>query len=170
MLIDSLSLLFFFTSFISWVEVILIAAAFAALTYSITPEPQSEWTVRIPPTLYFYLQWSWLGYLQLKDAFWPFFVLFNAVLFYIDYRIQEGTFTVASWVTMHVIMLMPLIYWTGAVWRCSKNCSSRYWVTVARWMTLAAHGDLGLRWVIYHYYPNIMFNCQQMVIHWGDCV
>jgi len=170
MLIDTLSLLFTFTSFISWYEILIIAVAFAVLTYSVTPKPPTDWEVRIPPTLYFYLQWSWLGYLRLKDAFWPFFVLFNGLLFYIDYRIAEGNFTVASWVTMHVIMGMPLIYWTGAVWRCSKNCSSRLWTVVARWMTLAAYGDLALRWVIYHYYPNIMFNCQQMVIHWGDCV
>ncbi|MGY6274556.1 hypothetical protein [Methylomonas sp. MgM2] len=170
MLIDSLSLLFAFTSFIGLFEVAIISLAVFILIYALTPEPLIEWSVRIPPTLYFYLQWSWLGYLKLKDAFWPFFILFNAVLFYIDYRVLEGTFTIASWVTMHIIMAMPLIYWTGAVWRCSKNCSSRLWTTVARWITVAAYGDLLLRWVIYHYYPNIMFNCQQMIIQWGDCV
>ncbi|MGR8930261.1 MAG: hypothetical protein ACU836_06430 [Gammaproteobacteria bacterium] len=170
MFVDTLSLLFAFTSYVSWYEVLLIAAAFAALIYSITPVPASDWQVRIPATLYYYLQWSWLGYLKLQDAFWPFFVLFNVMLFYIDYRIGEGTFTVASWVTMHGIMAMPLIYWTGAVWRCSKNCSNRILAAAARWFTVAAYGDLALRWVIYHYYPNIMFSCQQMVIHWGDCV
>jgi hypothetical protein len=170
MLIDSLSLLFAFTSYISWWETLLIGLAFAALIYSVTPEPQANWDERTPPTLYFYLQWSWLGYLKLKDAFWPFFILFNAILFYIDYRVQEGTFTVASWVTMHIIMAMPLIYWTGAVWRCSKNSSSRIWPAVARWMTLAAYCDYALRWLIYHSYPNILFSCQQMIIHWGDCV
>ncbi|QPK64415.1 hypothetical protein IVG45_05470 [Methylomonas sp. LL1] len=170
MLIDSLSLLFAFTSFISWYEALIVALAFAFLMYSITPEPLPEWEERTPATLYFYLQWSWLGYLKLKDAFWPFFILYNAILLYIDYRVEEGTFTVASWVTMHVIMLMPLIYWTGAIWRCSKNCSSRIWPSVARWLTVAAYADLALRWVIYQYYPNILFNCQQMIIHWGDCV
>lgn len=170
MLIDSLSLLFAFTSFITWYEALLVGLAFAILVYSITPAPLPEWEERSPPTLYFYLQWSWLGYLKLKDAFWPFAIFYNVILFYIDYRVQEGTFTVASWVTMHVIMAMPLIYWTGAVWRCSKNSSSRIWPSAARWMTLAAYCDLGLRWVIYQYYPNILFNCQQMIIHWGDCV
>lgn len=170
MLVDTLSLLFFFTSFISWFEALIIATACFLLIYTITPEPMPEWSVRVPPTLYLYLQWSWLGYIRLKDAFWPFFVLFNAVLFYIDYRIDEGTFTVASWVTMHVIMAMPLVYWTGAVWRCSKHCASRFWATAARWVNVMAYADFALRWVIYHHYPNILFNCQEMIIHWGDCV
>ena len=170
MLIQSLTLLFNFTSFISWYEALTVALAIAILTYSITPAVLDDWEERNPPTLYFYLQWSWLGYLKLKDAFWPFFILFNGILIYIDYRVGEGTFTVASWFTMHVIMAMPLIYWTGAVWRCSKNCPSRIWATVARSITLLAYCEYALRWVIYKYYPNILVSCEQMIIHWGDCV
>ena len=170
MLINSLSILFAFTPFINWFKALAVAIATAGFVYTVTPRSAGAWEERTPATLYFYLQWSWLGYLKLKDAFWPFFILFNGVLFYIDYRVQEGTFTVASWVTMHVIMAMPLIYWTGAVWRCSKNCSNRLWPVVARWLTVAAYLDLGLRWVIYQYYPNALFSCEQMIIHWGDCI
>lgn len=170
MFINSLSLLFAFTSFLGWVDLLLIAAATILAVYLLTPEPLIEWEERQPTSLYYYLQWSWLGYLRLKDAFWPFFLLFNAVLFYIDYRIEENTFTVASWVTMHVILLMPLIYWTGAVWRCSDNCSNKLWAVAARWLTVAAYGELVLRYVIYQYYPNILFSCQQMIIQWGDCI
>ncbi|OAI16185.1 hypothetical protein A1507_12300 [Methylomonas koyamae] len=169
MLIDSLSALFAFTSFIRWYEALLVAIGLGLLVFYLTPEPDAEWEEREPPSLYFYLQWSWLGYLKLKDAFYPFFILYNAVLFLIDYRVQEGEFTVASWVTMHIIMAMPLIYWTGAVWRCSDKTGSRRWAVLARLMTVAAFLDLLLRWVIYRYYPNIFFNCQQMTIHWGDC-
>ena len=170
MLINSLSLLFAFTSFISWWEALAVGLAIVGLVFSVTAEPAEQWEFRTPATLYYYLQWSWLGYLRLKDAFWPFFLLFNAVLFYIDYRIEENTFTVASWVTMHVILLMPLIYWTGAVWRCSDNCSNKLWAVAARWLTVAAYGELVLRYVIYQYYPNILFSCQQMIIQWGDCI
>ncbi|MDD2737957.1 MAG: hypothetical protein PHR94_03430 [Methylomonas lenta] len=170
MLIDSLSLLFAYTSFITWLEALMVGSALAVMIYAITPIPVLDWQERTPATLYFYLQWSWLGYLKLKDAFWPFFILFNGILFYIDYRVQDGSFTVASWITMHIIMAMPLIYWTGAVWRCSKNSTSRIWSTIARWMTVMAYCDYALRWVIYQYFPNIMFNCQQMIIQWGDCV
>lgn len=169
MLIDSLSLLFAFTSFIAWYEALLVALALGILVFSLTPSPAQEWEERTPATLYFYLQWSWLGYLRLKDAFWPFFLLYNAILFFIDYRIQEGNFTVASWATIHIILAMPLIYWTGAVWRCSDKGSSRIMAAAARLLTVAAYFDLLLRWVIYQYYPNILFNCQQMIIHWGDC-
>lgn len=170
MLIDSLSLLFAYTSFITWLEALMVGSALAVLIYAITPIPALDSQERTPATLYFYLQWSWLGYLKLKDAFWPFFILFNGILFYIDYRVQDGSFTVASWITMHIIMAMPLIYWTGAVWRCSKNSASRIWPTIARWMTVMAYCDYALRWVIYQYFPNILFNCQQMIIQWGDCV
>lgn len=170
MLIDSLSLLISFTSFINWLEALTFVAALAVLIYVITPMPRQDRQERTPATLYFYLQWSWLGYLKLKDAFWPFFILFNGVLFYIDYRVQTGSYTVASWVTMHIIMAMPLIYWTGAVWRCTKNSGSRIAAAVARWVTVMAYCDYALRWVIYQYYPNILFDCQQMIIQWGDCV
>jgi hypothetical protein len=108
--------------------------------------------------------------LRLKDAFWPFFIVLNGTLFYIDYLIDEGDFTVASWVTMHIIMAMPLIYWTGAVWRCSDKCLVKFWAVAARFMTVAAYFDFGLRWVIMEYYPQILFNCQQMITQWGDCV
>lgn len=170
MLFDSLSYLFAYTAFITWYQVLAIALLLIGIVFFITPEPPEYWEIYKPQSLYYYLQWSWLGYLKLKDAFWPFFLLFNATLFYIDYRIEEGTFTIASWVTMHIIMAMPLIYWTGAVWRCSKQCASKYWVVAARVLTVAAFFDYGLRWVIYHDYPNIMFNCQQLLNHWGDCV
>ncbi len=168
MLIDSLSLLLAFTSFIKVYEAVLVGLGLAGLTYIVTPG-FAESEQRQPATFYYYLQWSWLGYLKLKDAFWPFFIFFNGVLFYIDYRVQQGSYTVASWSTMHIIMAMPLIYWTGAVWRCSKNCSSRIWSALARFTTIAAYCDFALRWAIYHYYPNILFNCQQMLIQWGDC-
>lgn len=168
MLIDSLSLLFAFTSFINIYEVVLVFTALLVLTYVLTPT-YVEAEPREPVTLYLYLQWSWLGYLKLRDVFWPFFILMNAVLFYVDYRIQQGTYTVASWSTMHIIMAMPLVYWTGAVWRCSKHCRNKWWSTLARFMTVVAYADIALRWVIYHSYPNILFNCQQMMIQWGDC-
>jgi len=84
--------------------------------------------------------------------------------------IDEGDFTVASWVTMHIILAMPLIYWTGAVWRCSDKCRFKIWAVAARFMTVAAYFEFGLRWVIMEYYPQILFNCQQMITQWGDCV
>lgn len=169
MLINSLSLLFAFTDFINEWEAFGIILLLALLIDWISPQPAELYEFRNPQSLYYYLHASWLGHLRLKDAFWPFFILFNAVLVYIDYRIEEGSFTVASWVTVHIIMTMPLIYWTGAVWRCSDKCSSKRWASAARLLTVLAFLEFGLRWVILDQYPNILFNCQQMITQWGDC-
>jgi hypothetical protein len=170
MLITSLTLLFAYTTFISWYEVLIIVFSLLVLVYSITPRPAESYEYRQPFSLYYYLQWSWLGYLRLKDAFWPFLVLYNGILLYIDYRIDQGSFTAASWVTVHTMLALPLVYWIGATWRCADKCSARRWAVLARWITVLSLFDLVLRWVIYHYYPNIFFNCQQMILQWGDCV
>lgn len=170
MLINSLSLLFTFTSFINELEALGIALALWLMVSLVTGKTAEYWEFTEPKSLYYYLHSSWLGYLPLKDVFWPFFILLNATLLYIDYRIDEGSFTVASWVTVHIIFAMPLIYWTGAVWRCSDKCSARVWSIAARFLNVAAFVDFGLRWVIYEYYPQILFNCLQMINQWGDCV
>jgi len=170
MLITSLTLLLAFTTFISWYEVLIIVACLLVLVYSLTSQPAESYEYRQPFSLYYYMQWSWLGYLRLRDAFWPFFVFYNVILLYIDYRVDQGTFTAASWVTVHVMLALPLVYWIGATWRCSDKSASRRWSIVARWVTLLSLFDLVLRWVIYHDYPNILFNCQQMILQWGDCV
>jgi len=169
MLINSLSFLFSFTAFISEIEAALVAALIWLLIGMVTPQPLPHWEIGRPKNLYWFLQAGWLGHLPLKHAFWPFFVLLNAALFYNDYRAMQGTFTVASWTTVHVMLAMPLIYWTGAVWRCSDKSSARFWSCLARFLTVAAYLDFGLRWVIREYYPQILFNCQQMIIEWGDC-
>ena len=170
MLIDSLSLLFSYTAFINEFEAALLLGAICLLINMLTPQPLRQWQIRRSGSLYAYLQSAWLGQAPLKDAFWPFFVLFNAALFYNDYRAMAGTFTIASWTTVHIMLAIPLIYWTGAVWRCSDKCSGRIWSTLARFLTVAAYLDFGLRWVIREYYPQILFNCQQMIIEWGDCL
>lgn len=169
MLMTALTLLFAFTPIISWPEALLIALALLALAYLLTPELTESFEFRQAFNLYYYLQWTWLGYMRLVDAFWPFFVLYNLVTLYIDYRVDAGTFTAASWVAMHIILALPLLYWIVATWRCSDKCSWRWWAVLARWMTLLVLFDLLLRGIIYRYYPNILFNCQQMIMQWGDC-
>lgn len=170
MLINALTLLLAFTSFISWYEVLAMVVGLLLLAYLATPQPEESYEYRLPFNLYYFLQWSWLGYMRLQDAFWPFFILYNGVVLYIDYRVDAGTFTAASWATMHLIMALPIVYWIVATWRCSGKCSARIWAVLARWLTGLVLMDLALRWVIYHDYPNILFNCQQMIMQWGDCV
>jgi len=169
MLINTLSLLFAFTDYISELQALGLAVVLWLLVDWITPRPAEYWQWTEPKSVYYYLHASWLGNLPLKDAFWPFFVLFNAALVYSDYRIEEGSFTVASWVTVHIILTMPLVYWTGAVWRCSAQTPRKFWASSARTLTLLAWAEFWLRWVILEQYPNIFFNCQQMITQWGDC-
>lgn len=170
MLITTVNLLLTFTSFIAWHEVAAIVLGMMVLIYFLTPQPAESYEYRMPMNIYYFLQWTWLGYMRLQDAFWPFFILYNGILLYIDFRVDQGSFTAASWVTMHMIMGLPLLYWLVATWRCSDKCSARLWAVLARWCTGLALFDLALRWVIYRDYPNILFNCQQMIMQWGDCL
>lgn len=169
MLINTLSLLFAFTHYLTELQALGIVIAVGLIVDWFTPRPAEYWELSQSQSVYYYLHASWLGQLALKDAFWPFFILFNAVLVYIDYRIEEGSFTVASWVTVHIILAMPLVYWTGAVWRCSDQTTRKLWSSLSRLITLLAWAEFWLRWVILDQYPQIFFNCQQMITQWGDC-
>lgn len=169
MLFNTLSLLFSFTDYLNPLQALGFVIATGLLIDWLTPKPAEYWQLIQSESLYVYLQASWLGQLALKDSFWPFLILFNASLVYIDYRIDEGSFTVASWVTVHIILTMPLIYWTGAVWRCSVQTTRKIWASLARLITVLAWCEYWLRWVILDQYPHIFFNCQQMITQWGDC-
>jgi hypothetical protein len=70
-----------------------------------------------------------------------------------------------------VILALPLFWWTISVWRCSSH-ASRIWATMARFLTVAVYYEYSLRLLIGYYYPQIWFNCQQLIIEYGfiiDC-
>ncbi|MDT8424765.1 MAG: hypothetical protein RQ733_02190 [Methyloprofundus sp.] len=173
MLINVLTAFFSFTDLISPWEVILILLVTAYIAYLLTPQTiaNTDYAVNVPPdtSIYSYLLSAWLGRLSLIQAFLPFYIILNAVLFYIDYRIANSSYTVASWVTMHIIFAIPLLWWTIAVWRCSNNKATRLWASAARFITITVHYEYLLRFIIRYYYPKIWFNCQQLVIEFGDC-
>jgi hypothetical protein len=169
MLINSLSLLFAFTDFITPLEALVLGLATFGLVYWLTPPPQNTYPALPGDTLYAYLQASWLGRLPLSWVFWPFFAVFNAMLFYIDDRAINGTFTLASWLTMHIIFAMPVVYWTGAVWRCSEHCRYKFWVVCARFLTVAAFYDYLLRLALYLNYPQLVISCGEFMIKNNAC-
>lgn len=169
MLIDSLLLLLNFTDFLQPIQLIALFSMAIVAVHLVTPPPLDDWEVEQPKTLYRYLHASWLGHLNLAQAFWPFFILLNATLFYIDYRANNGIYTIASWRTTHVILAMPVIAWTGAVWRSSEKCSARYWAVAARFLTVAAYFDFALRWIISERYPEILFTCDTILIQLHEC-
>ena len=167
---------FAFTSFISPIEASFILLITAYSIYLLTPkqatdEPSSD--DRLAETnganFYNYLQSAWLGRLSLIRAFFPFFIIFNSALFYADYRSDHGTYTIASWLTILVILALPVFWWTVSVWRCSSH-ASRLWASVARFFTVAVYYEYILRLIIGYYYPQIWFNCQQLIIEFGDCI
>ncbi len=178
MLINSLSALFAFTGLINPLEACITLALTFYIVYIFTPKQNSndndaynlaKITANDDTSIYMYIQSAWLGRQSLLRTFLPFFVIFNGALFYADYRVDSGTYTIASWLTMIVILALPVLWWTVAVWRCSAH-ANRLWGCIARFLTIAVYYEYLLRMIIAYYYPNIWFNCQQLVIEFGDCV
>ncbi len=177
MLINSLSAFFSFTSLINPLEAGVILLITAYCVYILTPQQASDYQDVYPlvdtspgsDTIYMYLQSAWLGRLSLLRTFLPFFIILNAALFYADYRVDSGSYTIASWLTILVIFALPVVWWTVAVWRCSVH-APRLWATAARFLTVAVYYEYVLRLLIGYYYPQIWFNCQQLIIEFGECV
>lgn len=176
MLITSLSALFSFTTLINAVEASVILLITACLIYLLTAEQAVEADESLPAknrfdanNIYLYIQSAWLGRLPLLAAFLPFFIIVNSVLFYADYRAENGSYTIASWLTILVILALPVFWWTVAVWRCSIH-SRRLFASAARFLTVVVYYEFILRLIIAYYYPQILFNCQQLIIELGDCL
>lgn len=175
MLISSLSAFFTFTSLISPLEAVIILVVTAYIIYILTPNQQANDSAPyklIQNTgdinIYTYLQSAWLGRQPLLRTFLPFFIILNGALFYADYRVDDGSYTIASWLTMLVILALPVFWWTIAVWRCSIH-ATRLWASAARFFTITVYYEYLLRIMIAYYYPHIWFNCQQLIIELGDC-
>ncbi len=175
MLINTLSALFAYTSFISPIETCTLLLITAYIVYILTPLQQTDDAVpdslktKTNTSIYIYIQSAWLGRRSLISTFLPFFAIFNSVLIYADYRADNGTYTIASWLTILVILALPVLWWTVSVWRCSDH-THRLWRSAARFFTVAVYYEYILRLVIGYYYPQIWFNCQQLIIEFGDCV
>ncbi len=174
MLINTLTALFAYTSLISPLETGIILLVSASIIYLLTPNRQTanatQHPIRHTPfSLYMYLQWTWLGKESLIRAFLPFFIIVNACFFYADYRAVNGSYTIASWLTILTILALPTLWWIISVWRCSVN-ANRLWASIARLTTVIVIYEYCLRIIIAKYYPQIFFNCQQLIIEFGDCL
>jgi hypothetical protein len=139
------------------------------LTYLYTQAPKPGRHEDRHANPYLYLHATWFGRVALWKTFWPFFIVFNATLAYIDYRAIAATYTMASWATMHIIFAMPLLYWTVSVWRSSDKCRWKWQATAARCVTLLAYVEYLIRYLIWHEFPSTLFNCRQMILQFGDC-
>ncbi len=169
MFITTLPILFNEISILSYAEWVLLAIGLGYLIWTVTPAPWPDWQEEKPSDPYLYLHATWLGRVSLGKVFWPFLVLFNGMLIYIDHRAANGTYTMASWFTMHIIFALPLVYWTVAVWRASDKCTHKWQSSAARTITVLAYFEYAVRYIIWQEYPYTLFDCRQMMIQFGDC-
>jgi hypothetical protein len=116
-----------------------------------------------------YLWSGWSGSAPLKWVFWPFFLILNACLYIADTLAKAGMFTVSSWDDVHLMLLLPIVWWTTAVWRCSPNTKLAVWAACARLLTLSVFFEYGLKLLIRIDYPRIFFGCDELLLDYGSC-
>lgn len=165
----TLPIIFGFTQLISPLELGLILLAIAGMIFRITPPLNPLAIKHAYHSFYDYLLSAWLGQFSLNWVFWPFFILLNMTFYYIDYRAINLTYTISSWKTVHSMVFLPIVWWTLAVWRCSAHTHKHYWAVLARTVTVYVYIELLLRMVIGFKYPQLLFDCKQLIIELGDC-
>lgn len=169
MFITTLPIIFTYTQLFSRSEALLFLTSVFFLVYVYTPNIIKGYKQTQSQSWYTFLQSAWLGHLTLWLAFWPFFILVNIVFYYIDYRIMEVTYTIASWKTVHGMLFLPIIWWITSVWRCSANTRHKIWGGAARTLTVYLLLELLLRYFISSQYPNTLFDCRLLIMEYGDC-
>jgi hypothetical protein len=170
MFINTLPIIFAFTHLFNPIEAGIFLFSIFLLVYFNTPAVEFSWKQPKFKNTYFFLRAMWLGEAKLMLAFWPFFVFVNAVIFYVDYRVMNVTYTISSWRTVHIMLLLPIIWWTVSVWRCSAHTSNRFFSGAARSITIYLFLEYFLRFVISTKFPNTFFDCRLLIMEFGDCL
>ena len=170
MFITTFPIIFTYTHLFSFIEASIFLIALFFLVYFYTPGVNKNWSKPADPNIYETLHSAWLGKALLWQAFWPFFILVNIILFYIDYRVLNVTYTIASWKTVHGMLLLPMVWWTNSVWRCSQHSRHKLFSVGARTLTIYLALDYALRFIISTQYPNTLFDCRLLVMEYGDCL
>jgi len=116
-----------------------------------------------------YLFAAWNGSAPLRWVFWPFFLILNACLYAADTLVKTGLFTVSGWDDVHLMLLLPTVWWTTAVWRCSPNSNLSVWAACARLLTISVFFEYGLKLLIRIDYPRIFFGCEELLLDYGSC-
>ena len=116
-----------------------------------------------------YLFAAWTGNVTLQWVFWPFFLIFNISLFLADTFATRGLLTVSSWDEVHLMLLLPTVWWTTAIWRCSYNSQLRALTGGARFLTLVVFFEYSLKLLIRIDYPRLFFGCEELLLDYGSC-
>lgn len=173
MFIYSLPILFTYIQFGTTQEYLGTIIFILVLLVIMTPFDSSykkiEWGKISELTMYKYLFDSWMGLVKLWLVFWPFFIFLNLSLYITDSLVKAGKLSVSGWDEIHLILLMPIILWTTAIWRGSLNTGSRYWAIAARFMTIAVFFEYGLKLAIRIDYPRIFFQCKELALDYSSC-
>ena len=116
-----------------------------------------------------YLFSAWVGGVSLRWVLWPFFIVLNISLYVADTLAKMGLLTVSSWDDVHLMLLLPIIWWTTAVWRCSANTTQSIFAAGSRLLTLAVFFEYGLKLLIRIDYPRLFFGCEELLLDYGSC-
>jgi hypothetical protein len=116
-----------------------------------------------------YLLSAWLGEVDLKWVFFPFFIILNVCLYITDTAAKLGLLTVSSWDDIHLILFLPTIWWTTSTWRCSKNTMLSIYAACGRFLTLSVFFEYSLKLLIRIDYPRIFFDCNDILLDYGSC-
>ncbi len=116
-----------------------------------------------------YLFSAWVGNVRLSWVLWPFFILLNISLYSADTLAKMGLLTVSSWDDVHLMLLLPIIWWTTAIWRSSANTTQSIFAAGGRLLTLAVFFEYGLKLLIRIDYPRLFFVCEELLLDYGSC-
>ena len=169
MFINTLPIIFSFTTLFTAIEAGILLLSIFLLVTLITPQCEKSWQENHSQTLYLYLHSAWSGQTALWRAFWPFLLLINIIFYYIDYRIMSISFTIDSWKTVHLMLILPTLWWITSVWRCSAKSQHKIYSSAARTISIYLLIEFILRYVISTEYPQALFDCRLITIEYGDC-
>ncbi|MCX7098251.1 MAG: hypothetical protein NTV43_10160 [Methylococcales bacterium] len=166
MFIYSLPLFFSAMGLAGPLELLLILLALFAVLYISAPIYEGG---GLRPSGGNFLFAAWSGHVALMWVFWPFFLLLNVGLYAADTLAKMGMLTVSSWDDVHLMFMLPIIWWAVAVWRCSANTPLKLAAAVARLMTVLVLFEYGLKLAIRIDYPRIFFGCEELLLDYGSC-
>lgn len=169
MFIASLPQIFFYSGLVQPLGLALLFTAIFALAYANAPEPNPNWKDRTDQSWYEFLHSAWMGNEALWRIFWPFLVLVIVAFYYIDYRVINIDFTIASWRTVHGMLILPFIWWIVAIWRSSANAGYKIFSAAARAVVIYLIIASILRFYMSVEKPEMLFDCKLLILEYGDC-
>ncbi|MEC4747909.1 hypothetical protein [Methylomicrobium sp. Wu6] len=166
MFIYSLSILFNQINLLSPAEALFIMAGLFVIVWMLAPAPDGDFRQLMCENYWFS---CWVGGQRLVAVFWPFFLVLNAVLFGADWLVKSGRLTVSSWDDVHFVLVLPIVWWTVSIWRCSARARFRWYGAGARFITICVFLEYALKLYLRIDYPRLFFNCEELLLDYGSC-